>query len=667
MKKYFGLIALLFALVSCKKDFLTKEPVGQLNDGSAFKTYGNFQTYANGLYDYFKGFGIATSSYPPSFVSQEFNSDNFVQTLSNSQSGYALGTYVTPPASAPVPPSGTGATPANTSTGSLEIAKWDFSYVRMANVMLDHIDQSTLSQADKDHWRSVGLFFRALRYYDLIAAFGDVPWLDHAVKDNETNILYGNRTSRDTVAQNVLNDLIWAESHIKVKGDGANTINQDCVRFLISRFGLFEGTWRKYHNLSNANTYLNACVTYSQKLLASYPSIMQSYDDVFNTDDLSGQYGAAGGIILYKQYMPNNVLKTTAGGTNNNVNDAVTRFIGSTAWHADAPKSTIESYLCTDGKPISTSSVYAGDDSMYTAFRNRDRRLYFSFVPPYRIVYKNASVVKANGASDTVWTYSSNPAYREYIDLMNNLPGYTSKNSNNKQVNKRLPFQQWSVDMQSGNVIPNFPHFVSYPNSLEQPSIGSVVQNVTETGYYFWKWYNHIGLDVEGGPANNCTQDCPIFRIEEIMLNYAEAQFELGAFTQTIADQTINKLRPRANLPNMIVANITPSFDTKRDADVDPVLWEIRRERRVELMGDGFRFNDLKRWNKGQYVNIGIVLGAKINNAQFGNKLTIDASGYVTPKFTLSQNGWNNKYYLEPIPLQEIAINPNLKQSPGWE
>ena len=45
----------------------------------------------------------------------------------------------------------------------------------------------------------------------------------------------------------------------------------------------------------------------------------------------------------------------------------------------------------------------------------------------------------------------------------------------------------------------------------------------------------------------------------------------------------------------MIVAEITDSFDPARDQSVPAILWEIRRERRVELMGDGFRFRDLKR------------------------------------------------------------------------
>ena len=68
-----------------------------------------------------------------------------------------------------------------------------------------------------------------------------------------------------------------------------------------------------------------------------------------------------------------------------------------------------------------------------------------------------------------------------------------------------------------------------------------------------------------------------------------EAMYELGLFDQSIADKTINKLRKRAHVADMVLTDITTDFDPERDQDVNPLLWEIRRERRVELMGEGTR------------------------------------------------------------------------------
>lgn len=607
MKKYiYAAVILPMLLAACQKDFLNKQPKTELTAATAFVNYDNFLTYSNALYDYFNGYGNGGVIYPNNFNS-EYNTDNLSYTVAGNQSPYANQTKQIPT---------TGA-----ATSSLAISGWNFSYIRQVNVMLDNIDQSTMTQADKDHWRSVGYFFRALRYYDLIAAFGDVPYITHALTDTSKSVLFAANTPRDVVVKDVLNDLIFAESHIKPAGDGRpNTINVNCVRALLSRFCLFEGTWRKYHGLADADTYLQACVTYSAKLLPSFPTIMSNYDDVYNSEDLTGQPG----IILFKQYVANFTD-----------HEPGPRVMGSTSWNMDVSKDAVESFLCTDGRPISTSTVYAGDKTMYNAFRNRDKRLYYTVVPPYKVVVTSAP---------SSWAYTSNPADAEYINLMNTL---------SPSKNKVLPVQQWSSTMQNGIILNMSPHFRNFD--------GGQPQGVGELGYFFWKYYNRMPLDVTGYSTN----DCPVFRIEETMLNYAEAEFELGTFTQAIADQTINVLRPRAGVPKMIVANITPSFDLNRDPTVDPVLWEIRRERRVELMGDGFRFNDLKRWKKGTYINKQ-QLGVWVNNADFGNKLSISgggASGYV--QFFPVPTGWLDKYYFEPIPTQDIQLNPNLKQT--WQ
>jgi starch-binding outer membrane protein, SusD/RagB family len=643
MKKYIIALSIFgFLLAGCKKE-LIRNPLDAVVEQTAFVSYDNFKTYSWGLYDYFDGYGSG-SPVPPVMGSQEVNSDNIMS--NTSLSGYFTG-------GKSVPVNATGG------TSTLAIAGWDFSYLRRVNLMLDHVNTSSMSDADKKHWRSVGLFFRSLRYYDLMAAFGDVPWIEHATSDTSNSVLYGPRTSRDTVAQHVLSDLIWAEENIKVSGDGANTINRSCVQFLISRFGLFEGTWRKYHNLPNAATYLNASVNYSQKLLASFgsttASIMSSYDDVYNTRGLVGKPG----IILAKQYLPANYT----GPGNNGSNHQSVRYCGSNSasWTSDVTRSAVESYLCTDGRPISTSTVYKGDDSMYSAFRNRDRRLYFTVIPPYRIKYKNPNTTLVNGGySDTVWTYDTNPEWGYFIHYMNDTI---------KSVNKRLPLQGFSIDMASGDIIPNIPHFTQYANTLSSPT-GKVVANVANyTGYYYWKLYNRLALT--DGSNLGSTNDAPVFRLEEVMLNYAEAQYELGAFTQTIADQTINVLRQRANPTSwpamkMDVARIDASFDARRDVDVDPVLWEIRRERRVELFGDGFRFNDIKRWGKGNYMT-GQAQGVKVKNSDYGGKLTIaggSAIGYVI--YQPAASGWKDAYYLEPVPSGEILLNPKLVQNPGY-
>ena len=139
------------------------------------------------------------------------------------------------------------------------------------------------------------------------------------------------------------------------------------------------------------------------------------------------------------------------------------------------------------------------------------------------------------------------------------------------------------------------------------------------------------------GSARNEETDMHNFRVEEVMLNYAEAMCELGEFTQSVADQTINKLRPRANVSPMKVFEIYVSFDPIRyivypaysvDYAVNPLLCEIRRERRIELFSEGFRFNDLRRWKKCHYA-MKKKLGQYVRKSDFpaGTNVTIEGGG----------------------------------------
>lgn len=139
---------------------------------------------------------------------------------------------------------------------------------------------------------------------------------------------------------------------------------------------------------------------------------------------------------------------------------------------------------------------------------------------------------------------------------------------------------------------------------------------------------------------NNITA-CPLMRYGEVLVAYAEVMAELGQFTQAVADASINKLRNRniqykgaslAKLPPMVVSgtNITANGvvvdDPDRDPTVSPMLWEIRRERSAELVYEGQRKGDLKRWKKYSYLKTietsgppDLSMGAPFNFFKWGN------------------------------------------------
>ncbi len=613
-----------FIIVSCNDDFLEKIPIESQTEATAFRTYANFETFSWSLYSVFT------------------DTDNFVQGISRDFGNYEgdfLAGYLAlrnngednrfRNQNAQTPSSGGG---------------WNFSRIRTVNLMLDNIDGSEMNEKDKNHWRSVGYFFHSYVYMELISRFGDVQWVDKVINEEDTDLIFGDRMPRKEVADKVLERLQFAENNIKGEGDGSNTINTNVVRALMSRFCLFEGTWRKYHNLGDAEKYLNESIRVSKELMNVFPYVDSNYDDLMNSENLADYTG----MILFKEYGTDIILNQQG------------HYERTSQGKYEMHKATVEMYLCADGQTISNSSLYAGDKSMYDEFRNRDRRLLLQVTPPYFRQEGLFEDFTPNGQSNST-NFNGNDNVNEYVDLLEQiLPDDDSK---------RLPFFNWTGTM----------NWMS-PNVLGpgQPPGSS------RSGYYMWRNYNLWDTNSNLAPLN--TADKPIFHIAEVMLNYAEAMFETGMFNQAVADETINQLRFRAGVANMNISEINASFDPNSDVTVDPVLWEIRRERMVELMGEGFGFQDIRRWKKGEwYINraqLGVYIDKSnyLNNAgeivpAWNSMRVVDrnnnpttSEGYLQrfPNPVNEGRGWKDQYYLFPIPLNDLSLNENLTQNPGW-
>jgi hypothetical protein len=196
----------------------------------------------------------------------------------------------------------------------------------------------------------------------------------------------------------------------------------------------------------------------------------------------------------------------------------------------------------------------------------------------------------------------------------------------------------------------------------------------TSTGYQCIKGRSNSPIAYNAGQS---TYDFFIFRYAETLLIDAEAHAELGTCTQGTLDNTINLLRDRVGMPHMVIASLVK--DPKSDFSNLPVLIdEIRRERRVELGSEGFRFDDLHRWNAGKLINNPeTILGMKLTpalRAQYAiqapsldvSGTVVDANNYIRVYPNFTARTWSDKFYLYPIPTQEITLNPNIKQNPGW-
>lgn len=205
-------------------------------------------------------------------------------------------------------------------------------------------------------------------------------------------------------------------------------------------------------------------------------------------------------------------------------------------------------------------------------------------------------------------------------------------------------------------------------DTISLPRIGTAV---TSTGYQPIKGRSS---NIAYWNANASTLDFFVFRYAETLLIDAEARAELGTCTQTTLDNTINKLRDRVGMPHMVLTSLVK--DPQSVFPNLPVLIdEIRRERRVELGSEGFRFDDLHRWHAGTLINnpetiLGIKLLPSVR-AQYPpsqvSSIVTDANDYIRVYPSIASRTWNDKMYLYPIPVQELSLNPSLGQNPGWQ
>jgi hypothetical protein len=262
----------------------------------------------------------------------------------------------------------------------------------------------------------------------------------------------------------------------------------------------------------------------------------------------------------------------------------------------------LRSYLCTDGLPSSVSPLYKGDLDIRLVVQNRDPRLVQTVM---------------------------NPGDPITISLSNDTTKF---------------------------VVPTL-----------------TAQQYCPTGYESQK-FRRPQLDPRTG-SYSANQAYIIMRYAEALLIYAEARAELGQLTQADVDLSINRLRSRVGMPRLVLGSITvdPAWPDYGYA-VSDYLHEIRRERQVELFSEGFRFDDLMRW-KGEKLIVGkrpkgAYYTAELKAVNAG--LKADANGYLDPYATLLKgpaSTWGfdpNKNYLRPIPTNELTLNKNLKQNPGW-
>lgn len=574
MKKIIYTLAITILMAACNDDFMERVPISDVSPQTYFKTEDELQTYINSLYSYLPGSGIVTG---------DAQSDNMA---SKSYNRVVAGEHQV-----------------QTDAGE---AGWTWGYLRDVNFFLENYQRAEESAAVKNHYAGIARFFRAWFYFDKVKRFGDVPWYGETIDNTEEDLLYKSRDLRALVMDSVMKDLEFATANIYASTPD-NTIDKWSALSLMSRIALYEGTYRKYHGLSDSDRFLQAAVDASQEImeeggfsLYTTGSPESDYLNLFVMDEANTDE-----VILARVYDDGFNVWHTANG----------QFLTGTLTAPGLTKSLVNTYLMADGTPFTDQPGYE-TMTFIEETQNRDPRL-----------------------AQTIRT-----------------PGYT-----------RIG--------ESTALAPDF--------------------DVARTGYQAIKYVMSPAYD----GYNQNINDLPIFRYAEVLLNYAEAKAELGTLNQSDLDASVNMVRARAGMPSMQLngLSVDPVLANRYDnvtGSMQAAILEIRRERRVELAIENFRYDDLIRWEEGELLaepfmgmylpatgnldidgdgtdDIALVesLPAEQGGVQYlvlGTDFNLE-NGMIRMYPDLNKTFEDPKHYLFPLPRTELLLNSNLSQNPGWE
>lgn len=487
----------------------------------------------------------------------------------------------------------------------------DWSALRNVNYLLANYTKVKAPFDNVKKYVGEALFFRVYFYYGKLKTFGALPWISKPLELTSPEV-YNERLPRNVIVDSLLSNLDQAISYLPTKGQaGASRINKEVAMLFQARIALYEGTWEKYHKGtdfgvagSEGKVYLEKAATVSKNLLDN-PGGYALATFAPNSNDYWKLFNQV-------DYSTNpEILLWRAFNISLNLGHRWHRYSNTGAGRG-LTKDLVDAYLCTDGSPIGVSNLYKGDATLKDVVTNRDPRL-------RQTLYVNDN---------------------EHI-VTNNRPAGAA------------------------------------PALFEYPTFEAANENKSITGYQVYKGHN---------PDYNQQQDLGttgqiIFRFAEAHLIYAEARAELGVLTDADLDLTINKLRSRVGMPTMKVNGIV-NDPNKEFPGLSPLLNEIRRERRVELAAEGYRADDLFRWAAMDEKFVGWKPkgakraqweGAAIPEpvAKAALSLPVDANGYIEYFKNVAglKDGFQFKVkrdYLSPIPIDQMTLNPKIKQNPGW-
>lgn len=338
---------------------------------------------------------------------------------------------------------------------------------------------------------------------------------------------------------------------------------------------------------------------------------------------------------------------------------------------------------------------------------NSGYKLYSTGATPYRDLFNSLDAKTDEVILARKYSATANVMHGIQFNIVNERQGFTKRFMNHYLMkdggyfSAKSGYETMTFTEEVKDRDPRLAQTVLTPGYMQVGATKVTVNSLNAlTGYQPIKYVGASSFD----GANKSYTDYPLFRAAEVYLNFAEAKAELGTLTQADLDKSINKIRTRAGMGNLIMATansnpdnlIASYYPNATKGSNAGVILEIRRERTIELCMEGFRLWDMIRWKEGQQLtkpfygcyfpsdgeydmdgdgtNDLLIYTSdkgsfKGTAKKLGSdvKLTNSNSGYIHALDNFNIQWDENRDYLWPIPASERVLSKGiLTQNPGW-
>lgn len=649
------LLSCSLAILPACDDFLDEEPQSEVSPEKYLLNESQLEAYVNKYYadyDNWKSDSDDKGGMIPSFWGSENGSTYKDDNATDNQQG-TNGRYLK-----------------DTWTVAQSGGKWNFTNINALNYYLQTVvprlenGELTGTESNLKHLVGEGYFLRALEYFFRLQRLGDFPIVKTVLPDEQEALTEASKRSpRNEVARFILSDLDQAISLMN-NNVKKTRLSKNAALLLKSRVALFEATWEKYH----AGTALVPNGT-------GWPGAGKDYN--------AGYQFPSGSIEKEIEF-----FLTEAMSAASQVADAV---------------------QLTENNQIIRDQASKGKNPYYDMFASHDPSGYSEV-----IMYRGYDLSLNNSHHFNHYLYSGgNTGYThqfEQVFLMENgLPVYAAGSGyagddyiTDTKIDRDWRWRLFMKAPKEAKTVDNIATVEYFP---EAPRLYvSDAKNATSTGYIQGKGYS---LDYNDQLLGKDQTAFVVYRASEAYLNYIEASYLKNGNIDATADKYWKALRARAGVDTDYQKTINATDMSKEalnawdayshGALVDATLYNIRRERRCEFIGEGFRYMDLIRWRALDQLNGYQLEGAKIFGPMksiFGDNLKYDQadeknnnvsspslSDYLRPNQVTSTNQYYNglyfyeAHYLDPIAVQHFMItSPDgstvsqspIYQNPGW-